>query len=125
MEGFADCNGDGIEDAGKKSLGRFPLASNVRFLAPPALAWADAVSGLSPDPANPGAPKVAIFQGDGSVRDTGGFRFGDESGNFLEVRVAPAATARIEVRKCRACTDADDPTDWHAAGDGGEGWTWK
>jgi prepilin-type N-terminal cleavage/methylation domain-containing protein len=125
VEGFADCNGDGLKDADKRSLGRFPMPRNVRLLAPPALEGKDAVADLSVDPTDPVGPKVAIFQADGSVRATGAFRFGDISGNFLEVRVDPAATARIEVRKCKACTNADDLSDWYAAGDGGGAWTWK
>ena len=37
----------------------------------------------------------------------------------------PAATARIEIRKCRKCEDPKDTTDWYATGDGGEAWKWN
>ena len=45
---------------------------------------------------------AAVFEPDGSIRDIGAFRIADDRGdprNTLEVRVAPRATARIEVRK--------------------------
>ncbi len=119
VEVVVDCTGDGLQDADKSSLGTLPLPQRVHHLAPPALEGKDSVAGFSPDPAG-GDANVAIFQGDGSIRVPGGFRFGDETGNFLEVRVAPAATARIEVRKW----DETD-SDWFANGQAGRAWTWK
>jgi prepilin-type N-terminal cleavage/methylation domain-containing protein len=124
MEGFPDCDRDGVLDADKPTLGSFPLPSGVHFLAPPDLRGKDSVAGFSPDPAG-GAANVAIFQPDGSIQAIGGFRFGDDNGNFLEVWVDPAATARTEVHKCRLCTNADLRADWYASGDGGEVWEWK
>jgi prepilin-type N-terminal cleavage/methylation domain-containing protein len=124
VEGFPDCDGDGVADADKPGLGSFPLPYGTHLLAPPNLTGKDSVGLLSADPAG-GAAKVAIFQPDGSIQDIGGFHFGDDNGNFLEVWVAPQATARIEVHKCRVCSDAMERTDWYAAGDGGEAWTWK
>lgn len=123
VEAIVDCNSDGIQDADKKSLGTLPLPPRIHLLAPPNLAGKDSVKDFSADPAG-GDAKVAIFQGDGSIRIPGAFRFGDETGNFLEVRVAPQATARIEVRKCLACV-ADDDADWYANGQNGRSWTWK
>jgi len=83
------------------------------------------VEGLSVDPAGAGLPHIAIFKHDGSVIDPGAFRFGDQTQNFLEVRVEPAATARIEVHKCRDCKDAAIRADWYVSGDGGEAWKWN
>lgn len=123
VEAIVDCNGDGLQDDDKKSLGTLPLPARIHLLAPPNLAGKDSVDEFSADPAG-GDASVAIFQGDGSVSDIGGFRFGDETGNFLEVRVAPLATARIEVRKCLLCV-ADDDDDWYANGKDGRAWTWK
>ena len=62
----------------------------------------------------------AVFDADGSVRDVGAFRFGDARGNFIEVRVEPAATARIRVRKW-------DPADkdWYEQGEGDKVWEWQ
>ena len=112
MEGIVDCNNDGVQDVDRKSLIPVALPSRVHFLAPPGLA-------LVTFPDDPkGRGKVAIFQGDGSVDATGAFRFGDESGNFLEVQVDPKATARVEVRKY-------DGSAFYANGDNGKAWTWK
>ncbi|HEV2852548.1 MAG TPA: GspH/FimT family pseudopilin [Thermoanaerobaculia bacterium] len=128
MEGVVDCDGDGIQDSDRKTLGTIPLPSRVHLLAPPDLAGKDSVPKLTEDPAG-GEVHVAVFRGDGSVEDTGSFHFGDDFGNFLSVRVAPLATARIEVRKCLLCTKPDDgdgeEKDWYANGDGGRAWTWK
>ena len=124
MEGFPDCDGNGVADADKPSLGSFPLPYGVHFLAPPNLTGVASIGGLSVDP-NGGAANVAIFQPDGSIRAIGGFRFGDDNGNFLEVWVEPLATARIEVHKCLLCTDASVRTDWYANGANGKAWVWK
>lgn len=124
VEGFTDCDEDGKADDDKPILGRFPLATGVHLMAPPNLEGKDSVEGFSADP-NGGDANVAIFQPDGSIDEIGGFRFGDDVGNFLEVWVEPEATARIEIRKCRLCTDAGNEADWYAQGAGGEAWTWK
>lgn len=47
----------------------------------------------------PGDLNAAVFEPDGSIRDRGAYGFGDLHGNFLEVLVAPEATARVVVRK--------------------------
>ncbi|HUO86285.1 MAG TPA: GspH/FimT family pseudopilin [Thermoanaerobaculia bacterium] len=66
-----------------------------------------------------GTPK-AIFEPDGSIRDTGGFRLADSRGNFLEIRIAPRATGRVAMLKF------DDATStWRANGEGGHSWDWK
>lgn len=61
-----------------------------------------------------------VFLPDGSVEETGAFRFADVRGNFLEVRVEPLATARVQVRKW-------DETDneWYTRDQGGKAWEWK
>ena len=59
---------------------------------------------------DPLADKIIIFRPDGSIEERGGFRFGDyrephgdadagQCGNCFEVRVAPAATAKISFLK--------------------------
>jgi prepilin-type N-terminal cleavage/methylation domain-containing protein len=63
-----------------------------------------------------GAPK-AIFDPDGSVRDTGAIRISDRRGNVLELRIAPRATGRIGLYKW-------DGMFWRANGEGGTSWTW-
>lgn len=72
-------------------------------------------------------PRQAVFNPDGSVADPGGFRVADIKGNFLEVRVAPQATARIEVLKYDpGYTNPDDPNDhWRGQREGGDPWQWN
>lgn len=65
-----------------------------------------------------GGERRAIFDPDGSIRETGALRMRDERGNFLEVRVEPQATARIELRKW-------DGSNWRAQGEGGSTWDWQ
>jgi prepilin-type N-terminal cleavage/methylation domain-containing protein len=71
---------------------------------------------------------IAIFQPNGSILNTGAIRFGDNRGNFLEVRVDPAATARIQIRKWNeAVINAsafDDPNHWFSPGDENLPWKW-
>lgn len=79
--------------------------------------------------ADPSLPNVAVFDRDGSIRVDGAFRFADHcatGGNVLEVRVAPRATARVEVRKWRP-----SPSRYDASGEGpsrndtgSEAWQW-
>ncbi len=124
VEGFVDCDNDGVADADKPDLGSFPLPSGVYLLAPPDREGKDSVGGLSPDPAG-GDANVALFKSQyGTIDKFGGFRFGDDRGNFLEVWVDQTAMARPEIHKCRLCT-ADVRSDWYAQGAGGEQWIWK
>lgn len=67
---------------------------------------ADITVGMSTD--GSGDP-VFVFEPDGSVRETGAIRFGDVRGNFFELRVEPAATARIQVLKYNPTTDFGGP----------------
>ncbi len=119
VEAFSDRDGDSKLSAGERVLGAVVLPKGVQFLAPPG--W-DVVEGFSTDPANASNPKIAVFNANGAIAEVGVFRFGDTRQNFLEIRVAPAATARIELRKARQ----DGSTwNWYASGDGGEAWTWN
>lgn len=56
---------------------------------------ADTIDGFTATPHG----QVAVFLPNGSVRNPGAFRFGDKHGNFLEVRIVTAATAKSEVFK--------------------------
>lgn len=62
----------------------------------------------------------AIFEPDGSIRDTGSFRLADHRGNFLEVRIAPRATGKVSLAKFD-----DETSSWRANGEGGHSWQWK
>lgn len=74
------------------------------------------------------APQVAItvtancftFNSDGSAGEAGSFRLVDNNANYLEVRVDPQATARVEVRKWNS-TDSQ----WYTRNQGGKPWEWN
>lgn len=74
-----------------------------------------------------GETLALVFESDGSVRDTGAFRFADASGNVFELRVAPQATARIAIRKHdpdpRRPRNPHDDSRWYERDEGG--WTWN
>jgi len=93
-------------------LRRYNLPAGVDFVAPGA---EPPVSGLTALPALPW--NGAVFQADGSIRDLGGIRFGDQRGNYLEARVETAASARVSLRKW-------DGTNWLTQGQGGKTWEW-
>jgi type II secretory pathway pseudopilin PulG len=95
-------------------LGRYQLPNRVGFLAP----TADA-DGPVKDFTPIGAEFGAIFDPNGSIRDTGAIRFGDQRGNFLEIRVTPAATARVQMRKWDP-----DLNDWQVRNQNDKPWVW-
>ena len=64
-----------------------------------------------------GGVRKAIFEPDGSIRNTGAVRIADRRGNFLEMRIEPRATGRVSLSKW-------DGTAWRANGEGGHSWTW-
>ena len=71
-----------------------------------------------------------VFRPDGSVDflpdrpgEPEAFRFADVRGNFLEVRVAPRATARVQVRKWDET--AEPGQQWQTRDQGGKAWEWK
>ena len=69
---------------------------------------------------NAGAPdKQAILQADGSALSAGAIRVADVRGNFLEIRIAPAATARVQIRKW-----SPDDSAWLASGELDKPWEW-
>ncbi len=84
--------------------------------------------GPASDPAGPGITvgfttvgleKVAVFETDGTIQNIGTFRFGDERGNYLSIRIAPAATARVTLLKW---DEAD--VKWREQGEEGKRWEW-
>lgn len=100
-------------------IGRLPLPAGVTFSFQAQTDLAS-VDGFNND-GNPDPPDdKAIFMSDGSVLDSGAIRFGDIRGNFLEARIDPPGTARIELRKW---DDADG--EWYAFGEGDKPWRWN
>ena len=72
--------------------------------------------------------RVFVFEIDGSVRDVGAVRFGDLSDNYFELRVEPAATARVRVLKYNPTGDFDGPNFLPNGNDETTGkpyWTWS
>jgi Tfp pilus assembly protein FimT len=116
VQAFSDRNSDGQLGAGEPVLGTFELPSGVVFEDCNGNTDKDSVEGLSTDPN--GGPNMAVFRRDGSIADIGGFRFNDPYGNAMEVHVEPAATARIEARKC-------ENNKYVPSGDNGQAWTWN
>lgn len=109
LYGFADLDRDQILDSGEPELfylvlpgsGGDPNQSLRFWAAGQAGPEGDlAVVGFSDDP-EPDHPNQVILDPDGSARDAGAFRFGlaGDPGNFYELRVEPAATARVQLRK--------------------------
>ncbi|MEO6193837.1 MAG: GspH/FimT family pseudopilin [Thermoanaerobaculia bacterium] len=107
VRAFSDRDSDGKLGAGERVLASFVLPTGVSF---------GSVEDFSVDPN--GGPKMAIFRSGGSIMDTGGFRIADTYGNQMEVRVASAATARIEVLKL-------ENGKYVPNGDNGQAWTWN
>lgn len=97
-----DMNRDLACDAGRPLLGVVTLPAGVE-LSP--------VSGFSTPP----IPAAAIFRSDGTVLDTGAFRFRNERGDRLEAAVVSRNGLSIRVRKEHAGV-------WR---DRGQGWTWN
>lgn len=94
-------------------IGTVRTGSGVAFAAPGSQA---VVEGLTPVDGR----RVVVFLPTGGVDRPGGFRVGDRAGwNHLEVRVEPAGTGRITLRKW----DRDEG-EWYAQREGGRPWIW-
>jgi prepilin-type N-terminal cleavage/methylation domain-containing protein len=120
---------DPVEGAPQRTtdfeIGRVRLPSGVFFwgAGDPAPEGEQAVAGFTAVAGQ--TPNAAILQSNGTVRDAGAFRFGDERTNYLEVFVSPAATAKIQLRKHQP--DREDPPDdtyYFPPGEGDSRWIW-
>lgn len=144
VEAFADVN-DAGGNPGSDLLfnpvgGATPRSTDYSFGGTPLLRrgiffWGEAdasplggdeVAGFTVDPG--GGLNMAVFETDGSIRAIGAFRFGDNQGNFLEVRVSPQATGRTEVRKFNDdLVNPEDGSFYHPKGNRATGdaiWEW-
>jgi prepilin-type N-terminal cleavage/methylation domain-containing protein len=127
---YADLNNNAQFDAGvDRELARFTLPRGVAFRAHGGVDDDDEATWnmLGTDPA-----KYAEFKLDGSVTLAGAedqlpaLRFADQRDNFMEVNVATAATARIEVRKWDDGAPADKwGNKYVVQGQNGRAWEWN
>jgi prepilin-type N-terminal cleavage/methylation domain-containing protein len=94
-------------------IGVVRAGSHVSFAAPAGEAVAEGLTAAA-------GRRVAVFLPTGGVDRAGGFRLGDPGGrNHLEVRVDPAGTGRIALRKWDR-----DAQEWYAHREGGRPWIW-
>ncbi len=103
-----------------------PLPQDVRFWGPADAEpeGPDTIDELTP--AEAGLPNVAVLEIDGSIRNRGAIRFGDDRANFFEVRISPEATARIQLRKYDADRAAGpDGLHFYARDQDGIPWEWN
>jgi Tfp pilus assembly protein FimT len=114
VSAFLDSDDDQVFGAGDLAIATLQLPRNVSFVAPGSQPIVDGFTS-----------GVAVFERNGSTRNTGALRFGDPLGNFLEVRVSPAKTGRVRVRKFNPdLAPGPDGTQWFTPGQGGEPWKW-
>lgn len=97
-----------------QKLATHTLPGGVFFITPPSEALVDGFTAVA-------GGRAAIFTRDGSVRDPGALRFGDNWGNYLEVRVEPAATARVALRKYKK---TNGPGEWFSREENVGAWEW-
>lgn len=120
---YTDMDSDGAYDpAVDRELGRLPLPGGVTFRAAGGDPEdGDAVDAWDDEPC-PGTARGGCgqFEPNGSADELGAVRFGDERGNYLEVRVATAATGRLEIGK------APNPAvaTYFSPGENGTVWEW-
>ena len=141
---FVDDNENFAQDLGEDELSKLVIpgiggGKAIRLMGPDGVEGTDedpgaALEGLTTiDSADPLVPdiRVAVFEPDGSIRQSGGIRISDgkSPANVFEVRIEPEATARIEVLKYvfgdnRGYTHDVDPGTGSWFGQGGNMWEW-
>ena len=94
-----------------EELRRMPLPTRLHYWGP-----ADAAA-EGPNATDPPSTPVMTFMPNGAIDEEGAFRFSDGL-NFLEVRVAPRATARVTMLKWNG-------TQWRPQGENDERWEWQ
>lgn len=66
---------------------------------------------------------MAIFVPDGSAAFAGAFRLKGDADNYLEVRVEPRMTGRVQIQRWFG-GDPETPANWYENGEGGNDWEW-
>ena|SRR5690349_7846348 len=119
VNAFSDRNGNSLPDAGEE-IGEVILPKSVTFAEPGGGTGDTSIEGFTTKAGYP--RKFALFKSDGAITDTGAFRFKSEAvgtgaPNYLEVNVAPAATARVALRKYESGAFIEN--------DGAGAWKWN
>lgn len=129
---FEDTDANRVLDPGEEVIGRVTLPERIVLGGATTGAADDALPVLGF--AGEDGP---VFRTDGSVEAEGAIRIRDERQNFLEVRVAPAATAKIQLRKFldASTVGSGDPlggtkgkttgAGWFTKGEDGRRWVWN
>lgn len=121
VNAFSDKDGDCAPDAGEE-IGEVILPKSVTFAESGGVCGAASVNGVDGFTALAGSPNFAKFTGDGSIEATGAFCFksaalGTGAPNYLEVKVAPQATARVAILKWETSAWVEN--------DGTGAWKWN
>lgn len=98
-------------------VARYRLPNTVDFDSPAADPYGH---GVISDFTPVAAENVAVFRPNGSVVHAGAFRLADKFGNYLELRVDPPISGRIQVRKF-----SDVDSQWHIRNETGKPWKWN
>ncbi len=133
---FLDADADGKYDPDSGNppatldyeIVRLPLPSWVTWQDPGGKVGDESIYGLTKVEIGGGDHKAAIFRPDGSITDPGNdpdafensvlnafaFRIADARQNYLEVQIAPPATAKIQILKYQ---DTGSGSEWLSTGD--------
>ena len=108
---WRDAGAAGFTPGTDEQLAELQLPDGMSFVGPP--------SSPAPSEGLP-ADNYFTFRSTGQADVNGGIRLADERGNYFEVRVDPAATGKVTLRKW------DDATSlWKTQGEDGKRWTWN
>ena len=121
---FLDADSDGKYDPESGNppatldyeIARLPLPAYLAYEDPAGNSGEDSIYGLTTVDLGGKSRKAAIFRPDGSISDPKtdpdafAFRIADARKNLLEVRIAPPATGKVEIRKYQG-------SEWLSSGD--------
>jgi prepilin-type N-terminal cleavage/methylation domain-containing protein len=112
---YRDLNDDNVVDPTDETIATTVLPKNVYFWGPEETA----PGGTS---ASTFAAQTVKFASQGSASGSGSFRLRGQNPDYFEVRVEPAATGRVIIRKWGG---GSFTTDWWQNGEGGHNWVWN
>lgn len=112
---YFDADADNVWDPGEEVQPRYFLEYPVTFQGP--AADSDPVIGF--DETSTPNTFIVRFQNDGSVESEGSVRIGDDRGNFIQIDISPAATAKLSLAKWY-----EPENDWLEWGREDVAWKW-